>query len=889
MRYIFLCVLLCCVGISTAQQEQVFIPFEDAYKRVYHVKRYENVQITIDGKLDEEVWQDLSTWTEDFVVSMPAERLVPQSKTRAKVFMDDRYLYVGFWCQELEPEKMNRFIAERDERSITDVVGIALDTYHDFRAAIEFAVGLGGNKIDLVVTDALDVNLSWNAVWEARTHINIADSSWTAEFKIPFSQMRYNYQDTVGIWGLNLRRNVRHRNETHKWSLIPRPNNGHVFSFGELHGMVGLPKPRGIEFLPYTTGKFRTDPKIVGSPYQTGRFWNGNVGIDSKIALSDFTLDVTINPDYGQVELDPSVMNLTALETFYEEKRQFFLEGLHLLEFNNGSDRMFYSRRIGARPSYSPRGIDNEFNFAETKENIPIISALKLTGTNRNGVSLGIIESVTAPVHARVTRNGTESRELVEPLTNYSAVRVSKNWKGNTLLGGIITSVNRDLREDHLREALINNAFTVGIDFTQYFVNRLYYIDFKGMYSSLHGSKEAIERLQRRPAHYYQRESAQHYLGVDPNRTSLSGTGGLIEIGRKGTEKWSFIESFGWSSPGFDLNDMGFMRSTDVFFNKTEIAYRQRGIWRNMRANSFTFTQENRWDFGGRAIQNYVTFNWSTTFLNRMQFSFRESYGWNFIDNRLLRGGQSLQYDPYFYMQTSFNTDRGRRVSGQFQYIRDHNPNGNRRGYRLSNTFTPSLTLRLGNHIYIVGEYRYRVNDDAVEYVRTVDMDVDRNPITPKYIMGRIYQQTHGITYKMQVNLTPDISIQFYGSPFTSIGKFDQFKLATNTLSRTYENRFHLFESNEITKSPDGRNYKVNHGGEEYEFRNPDFSFNEFRSNLVARWEYRPGSTLYFVWEHTRSKREQHYMPSWGENLDHMMGLPASNIFMVKLNYWFSL
>ena len=884
MRYIFLSIIFNLVMLCHAQQGDVFIPFEEAYKRVYHIKKINNVNITVDGKLDEAIWTDPEGWTEDFIVSMPVERLVPKSKTKVKMFMDNKYLYAGFYCKELEPKKLNRFIANRDERTIGDVAAIALDTYHDFRAAIEFGVALGGNKFDLVVMDNIDVNLSWNAVWEARTHINWPDSSWTAEFRIPFNQMRYNYKDTTGIWGINLRRNVRHTNETHKWSLIPRPNSGHVFSFGELHGMVDLPKPKGVEFLPYTIGKFRTYPKIEGSPYQTGRLWNGNVGLDSKIALSDYTLDITINPDYGQVELDPSVMNLTALETFYEEKRPFFLEGRHLLDFNNGNDMMFYTRRIGSTPSYRPQGIDNVNSYAETKENIPIIGAFKLTGTNRDGVSLGIIESLTAPIKAKVKRNGEENLEMVEPLTNYSAVHVQKNWKGNTYIGGMVTSVNRRLNEPILRNYLINNAFTGGIDFTQYFKNRLYYVDFKGMFSSLHGSKEAITRLQERPTHYYQRQSAQDYLGVDPNRTSLSGSGGWLEIGRKGTEKWLFTESFGWSTPGFDLNDMGYMRSTDAYYNKTEISYRQKGIWKKMRANSLTLTQENRWDFGGTPIHNNLTFAWSTTLINRMQFNIRESYGWNFIDNSLLRGGPSLKYDPYFFGIISFNTDKGKRVSVQMQYMRDHNPNGQRRGYRLSNTYTPGLTLRLSNYLYIIGEYTYRINDDAVEYVARA---VDVNTSTPNYIMGRIYQKTHGLTFKAQVNITPDISIQYYGSPFTSTASFDNFKLATDTKSSKYENRFHAFTSGEISYS--GNTYSVSHNGQNYNFQNPDFSFNEFRSNLVVRWEYLPGSTLYFVWEHARSNRDQYYVPGWRNNLDRMFGLPASNIFMLKMNYWFGL
>ncbi len=284
----------------------------------------------------------------------------------------------------------------------------------------------GGNKTDLVVTDKLNVNLSWNAVWEGKTHIDMADSSWTAELRIPFSQLRYNQHSDDGIWGLHVRRIRRQNNEVQNWSMIPLKNNGHVFSFGEMHGMDDLPKPRGIEFLPYVMGKYRNEPKVAGSPYQKGHSWGGNVGLDAKFALSDFTLDLTVNPDYGQVELDPSVMNLTAYETFYDEKRPFFLEGKHILDFANGSDMMFYTRRIGAAPSYTPQGIDNINSFADSKDNVPIIGALKLTGTNRRGVTVGVVQSVTARSSANVSRNGIEDVEVGAADKLYSSPRTEK-------------------------------------------------------------------------------------------------------------------------------------------------------------------------------------------------------------------------------------------------------------------------------------------------------------------------------------------------------------------------------------------------------------------------------------------------------------------------------
>lgn len=878
------CLLFTCT-FCKAQQDSI-VPFEAAYKRVYNITKVTGVKPVMDGRLDEDFWTKQGEWSDRFVQIIPYERKITDSPTRVKLFYDNKYIYVGVYCKEIRPEKMNRFIGNRDDNSMGDLISVAFDTYHDYRAAPEFNINLGGNKTDLVVTDKLNINLSWNAVWEGRTHMNMADSSWTAELRIPFSQLRYNQHSDDGIWGLHVRRIRRQNNEVQNWSMIPLKNNGHVFSFGEMHGMTDLPKPRGIEFLPYVMGKYRNEPKIAGSPYQKGHSWGGNVGLDAKFALSDFTLDLTVNPDYGQVELDPSVMNLTAYETFYDEKRPFFLEGKHILDFANGSDMMFYTRRIGAAPSYTPQGIDNINSFADSKENVPIIGALKLTGTNRHGVTLGVVQSVTARSSAKVTRNGLEDVEVVEPLTNYTVARVQKNWKGNSLLGGMITSVNRALDQPYLEDFMVRNAFTAGIDFTQYFQNRLYYIDAKGMFSSLNGSKEAMAVLQTNPVHYYQRASASGYLGVNPERRSLNGTGGYVKAGRKGNAKWAFSETYSWSSPGFDLNDMGYMKEADNRANETEVGFRQTDIWKLFRYNAFTLTQKNQWNYGGTPFSNDVALRWQSMTMNRYEMDMKETFVWNRLDSRLLRGGPDMRLNPYFQTSVKVNTDKAKRVMFMLKYEGNHNLDG----YNRFNTLMPSLTFRLGNHVSLSGQMDYAWNTDNMQYVGTLkspatsSAQADPSPI---YLMGHMDQKTYGVTMRLQVNVTPDISIQFYGSPFTSTAKFSNFKEAADTRSHNYDKRFHVFAEDEIGFADE--TYTIKSKGREASFRNPDFSFNEFRSNLVARWEYLPGSTLYFVWEHRMSNQESRRIAGWGSNIDRMFGLPATNTFMLKMNYWFNL
>lgn len=853
--------------LSRAQDERKeVVTFEDAYKRVYHITRLNEERPKIDGKLDDDVWQNNGEWSEKFSQVIPFERVHTASWTRMKIFYDDQNIYIGVYCKDQHPETMNAFIGNRDDNSNGDLISIAFDTYHDYRVALEFNINLGGNKTDLTVTDKLSVNLSWNAVWEARTYINLSDSCWTAELRIPFSQLRYNQKNTDGIWGLHVRRIIRRNNEVQNWSLIPIKNNGHVFSFGEMHGMTDLPKPRGMEFMPYVMGKHINEPHIPQSPFQKGNRWGGNIGLDAKAALQDFTLDLTINPDYGQVELDPSVMNLTAYEVFYDEKRPFFLEGKHILEFENNDDgMMFYSRRIGAMPSYQPQGIDNGENFASTPTFIPIIGAMKLTGTNRNGLTIGLLESVTAQTLSRVRRNGVYGSEVTEPMTNYTVARIQKNWDGNTLIGGMVTSVNRNLTKEHLRDALIGNAFTAGMDITHYFANRLYYIDAKGMFSSLLGSPEALLKTKTNAVHYFHRESGTRYLNLNPGSTSMQGTGGYIKVGKKGNAQWNFSQTFSWSSPGFDLNDVGYMKQTDYLLNESEIAFRKTDPWGPFRAAGINLTQKNVWNYGGDAINNDVALRWrSLSIEHRIEMDVKETFSWNTVDSRRLRGGPDMRYNSNFETNVSINSDRAKRVVYKVIYDARHYL-AEKTGY---NQVHPSLIFRIGNHMRLTGQFDFAWNTDNLQYVSSIPPASDEGNETD-YIMGRMKQKTYGVTLNMQVNVTPDISIQYYGSPFTSVAKYDRFKLAADTRSRTYSDRFHPFADSEIDL-------------------NPDFSFNEFRSNLVARWEYLPGSTLYLVWEHNQSYQDNLYRPGWDSNLDRMFALPTTDTFMAKISYWFN-
>jgi len=860
-----------------AQNPDSVIPFELAYKRVYHTVRLQSHAPEIDGILDDACWESDGLWSVNFIQNTPIERALPTFPTRIKILYDDKNIYFALRAWDPEPEKINRFIGNRDDNSVGDLISVCFDTYHDYRAGTEFNINAGGNKTDLIVTDNLSINLSWNAVWEGKTAVN--DSSWTVEFRIPLNQLRYNHNDTGMVWGLHVRRIVRRIQETDQWSLIPRKNSGHVYSFGTLNGLKGLKKPRLLEFLPYSVGKLVLEPEIQGNPFATGSRWNGTIGTDAKTGIRDFTLDVTVNPDFGQVEADPSVMNLTALETFYDEKRPFFLEGKHIFDFSADDNLMFYSRRIGHVPSYQPPDGSNG-NFASVPEYTSIMDAVKLSGTTPKGYSVGILQSLTQQEFARVSQQGNENLVTAEPAANFLVARLQRVAnKGNTQAGAMITSTNRFIHDNHLG-FLVRNAFTGGIDLLQYSRNRDYFFDFRGMFSHVNGEPEAILALQRNPLHYFQRPDAANYLGVDSARTSMKGTGGHLYFGRQGNRKLVFSERIYWWSPSFDLNDAGYLLMADLIENITRVAYRQTEPGKVLRNYSLALNQSNAWNFGGYNTHHNAGAEFTGVFQNRSEVSLHVQFVWKDLATRLLRGGPALRTEPFWQHSVVLNTDKSSRLYFRIQSNSLIGTDGVTRQFMIE----PGINLRIGNRLYALTEFGYIRNVDANMYVAQA-----KGSDEIQYVLGRIKQQTYQMEFRLNFNLTPDFSVQYYGSPFISSGMYSHFKRTADTRSAKEQNRTHVFASNEISFDAASNQYAVIESGNDYRFDNPDFSFHEFRSNLVVRWEYRPGSTLYLVWGMNALNRDN----SWNASLSHhtreLLQAESTQVFIVKLNYWIGL
>lgn len=873
----FICGLLLLQASVAISQE---IP-----KRVYLTQRLQINSPKIDGKLDDACWLGGDGWTGDFIQQQPNEGEAPSQKTEFKILYDNTNLYVAIRAYDLEPEKIDIRVSRRDDFA-GDYVGICFDSYYDHRTGYEFNLNASGSKIDLIQMDTgadwfSDKN--WDAVWDGKTAIE--DSAWTAEMRIPLSQLRFAKKDEQ-VWGLHVWRWLHRNGEESQYQLIPLDSQGRVHRFGILKGIRDIPNPRRAELLPYLRGSLnRFEPDAANPFAESGQKWGQGLGLDGRIGLSgNFNLDFTINPDFGQVEADPSEVNLTAFETFFNEKRPFFIKGKQMLEFGLDEQSLFYSRRIGCAPGYDPDLKEGE--YADVPDNTTILGAAKITGKTSTGWSLGILSSVTSKESAEI-QNGTDSyQETVEPLSNYTVARVQRDFaKGNHLLGAMVTAVHRQIGDEHLN-FLPKAAYTGGFDGTMQWSNRTYYINAKGVFSHVRGHQDAIAQLQHSSVHYFNRTDADH-VKVDSSRTSLTGTGGEIEIGKGGNGRWRFGEKVAWRSSGLELNDIGYLRQADLIEQETEIAYvvnKPTGILNNYEVS---IEQNNHWNFNREFLQFGIELFANVRFKNFWSmhgFIEREQ---NRVDTRLLRGGPAMRLPDATMLHYHIISDSRKRVQYNFGVFKSFYNDG------VSDELSiwPDLYVRASDNLAFSLNPRYTVNRNNWQYITTEWMD-GASGKTPRYILGLIDQKTLSLTIRLNYYVTPDLSIQYYGQPFISSGHYSDLKRVTDPRAESFEDRYLSLSGDKIQVNPETGDIDVDENTDgllDYQIENQNFNFREFRSNLVLRWEYKTGSTLYLVWTHGRSQ----YVENGGFNFSHDLGklfdILPNNVFLLKFNHWFSL
>ncbi|MDE2727620.1 MAG: DUF5916 domain-containing protein, partial [Gemmatimonadota bacterium] len=604
------------------------------------------------------------------------------------------------------------------------------------------------------------------------------------------------------------------------------------------------------------------------------------------------TMDLAVNPDFGQVEADPSRVNLSAFELFFEERRPLFVEGKNITEFQVGgggpfrNDQLFYSRRIGRSPQRHPDLSDGQ--TMDIPRNTPILAAAKITGKTPDGLSIGIVDAVTAETAARIDTKGARSEESVEPLTNYLVARLQQDFNdGGSSLGTMLTATNRNNNRNHF-DFLNRAAYTGGIDFRHQWSDRTYWLNASLSFSHVRGEPEAMTRVQRNSARYYQRPDAD-YVALDSTLTALSGHGGSLGIGRSGNSPWNMGISGTWRSPGLELNDVGFLRLADVFMQNSWIGYRSEKsnqIFREYNVfinqwQGFNFGRERKF-FGGNINGGGQFNNYWWVWFNMMS----EITG---LSTTALRGGPALKTPGN--VEFNFDVDTDGRKPLSFGFGGGHNRFRDDAG-RGSWVYV-SMQYRPSNAMNIRINPFFNTNRNELQYVtHELFGDAAREDRTDRYLLGRVDQKTLGIEIRLNYSITNNMSIQYYGQPFVSAGHYDRFKRITDPRADRFGDRFAMLSDDQLTYDDSEEDYRVDEdldGRTDYTFGDPDFNFRQFRSNLVLRWEYTPGSTLFLVWQQQRSRSGGTGEFAAGQDLNDLFDTYPSNIFLLKFNYWFSL
>lgn len=848
-------------------------------KKEYYAGECSKNELSVDGKLDEPAWQH-ATWQDDFTQYEPSEGKNPGQKTDFAILLDEHNIYVGFKCWDNHPDSIVQRLTRRDEMD-GDFVAIQFDSYFDKRTAFSFMANAAGIKNDFIISnDGENEDNTWDPIWLVKTSRD--DKGWYAEMKIPLTQLRFE-GNSEQTWGLQVGRSLFRKQEVSLWQASSKKISGWVSQYGELKGLKNLKSRKVADIMPYAVARTDRYEKEPENPFkQSGKKNQLDVGLDGKLGLTNnLTLDFTINPDFGQVEADPSQVNLTSFETFFQEKRPFFIEGKNILSFplmfgdgDLASENLFYSRRIGRRPHNSPELADDE--YVKAPEFTSILGAAKITGKTKTGWSLGVLESLTSDEFADIS-DGQQRREMIEPFTNYTIGRVQKDFnKGNTLLGGIFTSVNRNLAEEQLNY-LHKSAFTGGFDFVHKWHNKDWELDFSTYFSRVEGSAEAITNTQKSWIHGFQRPDAS-YLKLDTTRTSLSGQGGKIVFSKNGG-KLKFMAATAWKSPGLELNDVGYMRQADNILEVVWVGYRiyePFSIFRNMNLN---FNQWTEWNFGGELTGPGGNINAHTQLKNYWNFHLGGNWNGVGLSTTELRGGPALKSSGTKNIWFAFGSNDQKRLTGEAQIML---LGGNEKNSKQMFDCGISLGYRPSKSLKITLSPNFNSNNDELQYVTQQDYSNKTD-----YIFARIHQKTLSASLRINYIITPNLSIQYWGQPFLASGKYSEFKRITDSRAQNYTDRFSLLSNNELAYVNPDEMYRVSDqaGNQLYTFDQPDFNMKEFLSNMVVRWEYLPGSTIYLVWSQTRNQSVSNGNFSFNNDLTKLFDEKPYNVFLLKMSF----
>jgi len=814
----------------------------------------------IDGDLSDAAWQQAPEFT-DFTQHDPDDTKPPTMRTSIRILYDDKAIYFG--AQMDDTHRPTALLARRDSFIQSDFISINIDSQHDRLSGAAFTVYPTNTQIDSILFNDIGEDGSWDAVWDSAT--KALENGWTAEVRIPFSQLRFP-EKAVHVWGLNVTRRTVRNNEWVRIVNTPKGQTGFVSHFADIEGIEGIHRERPLELVPYAVGRSdvmtradRADPFIDQTKFRN------DAGLDVKYGLtSNLTLTGTINPDFGQVEVDPAVVNLSQFETFFPEKRPFFTEGVNIFRFGDTpaqshfnfffAPQMFYSRRIGRSPQ---AGVDADFvaSPAETT----ILGAVKLTGKVGSGWSIGVLDALTDAERARFIRVVDPvvetGRQQVEPMTNYFVSRATKEIGDRTRVGFLVTSTARRLPDElsYLRE----NALLLGTDGYTWLNKRNWVLEWAGTATRVSGSEDAIALTQLSPARYYQRPDAGH-LSFDPSRTSLDGWGGRAMVSKQ-TGDWRPNVSVQAYSPGFEVNDVGFLQRTDMISSHALIQYVNQRPSKHVRERQVWFgTWQNR-NFDGDTLEQGFFVDHFATLQSFWNYRVALFAGPGAFTDRLTRGGPVARSRSWWSSDQSLGSDSRKPFYFEFNGHADESGDGS-----YSRSAGVSLNWRPAPNLVLSVAPNVSRSHDYTGYVHAELDPTATGTSGTRYVFADLEQRSFELATRADWTLNSRLSFQLYLQPFIASGDYHDYHSLARARSADYE---------PYTKPVD----------------NPDFNFRSVRGSAVARWEFRPGSALFVAWNENRADVAPLGDFRFRRDLRAIPTAPSHDVFLVKVSYWLPL
>ena len=859
----------------------------DSKRKSYNILTLNN-DIVVDGLLSESIWSNGAPMT-NFVQKDPQPGSPARNKTEVRMAIDDEYLYVGAYLFDNSPDSIARQIIKRDGWGYSDWFAMGIDSYYDRRTCFGFWVNPSGSIRDILHYNDTERDNSWDAVWEAKTVIQ--ENGWSCEMKIPLSQLRYNPTSANQVWGLNFYRRTARYGEESFWEPILMETKGFVSQFGNLSGIKLAKQKKRIEVLPYLAGKNFLEDGSSRDPFWEKYNLSGNAGVDLKIGVgSNFTLTGTIFPDFGQVEADPANLNLSAFETFFEERRPFFLEGTDIFQFgktrsfSSGGSNLFYSRRIGRKP----RGYINDENtqFEDYPSQTDIISALKFSGKTKNGLSIGILDAITRQEKATyIDSLGNEKTQPIEPFSNSLVLRLKKDMKdGKVVLGSFMTHKANNLSTTYLDSSFLKDALVLGADFEYALPDPSWILSGFAASSSIRGDSKVITQIQKSSSHFFQRPEDDIF--VDSSLTSLNGVGSEISLTKISGKNLKGSLTFGQTSPGYDVNELGYMRSANNKKINSSIDYEDFVPKKYWQVISFSFGTWQDWDYSWDYASSGMNSDMWVRFHNWHTISFELGNSFGGIRRNLTRGGPVAKSPTFYRYSITYRTDRRKNINAFIRYgNRDAVDGEYDKSIRTGMNLRPNSQWEIEFDVFTNREF------DTDQYVATVLDPIATKTYGSRYLFTDISTNSKGLTFEASYIKSPKLSFQFFLQPELSNYHYDGLKEFLNPGQYDFmyydDNQINQIDDSTIEIDPDANGPAPSFLLSSDYIRG--FNFLSLRSNFILKWEYRPGSSLFLVWQQQRDHFEVTDNDlNLNDGFEKLIDSQSVNTFMVKFAYWLS-